>query len=65
MTMHGYKFMLSKKLDKRLWTVIGIHLKTLEYVAVSDKFSHSSATNFENGFEKWYAFLQSVFGGIF
>ena len=38
----SYEFFIRKRIDRRMWSVIGSHLKALETHAVNEKFSHSS-----------------------
>lgn len=37
----GYDFFIRKRVEKRMWAVIGAHLKALETQAVREKFSNS------------------------
>lgn len=38
----GYDFFVRKHVERRLWSVIGAHLKALEQAAAEQKFSHST-----------------------
>ena len=55
---YGYEFFIRKRIDRRMWTVIGAHLKALETHAVNEKFSHSSWTAFSKAFDEYYNSVQ-------
>ena len=38
----GYDFFVRKRIEKRLWSIIGAHLRSLQQVAIEQKFSHSA-----------------------
>ena len=38
----GYEFFVRKRIEKRLWSIIGAHLKALDQVAAKQKYSHSA-----------------------
>lgn len=54
----SYEFFIRKRIDRRMWSVIGSHLKALETHAVNEKFSHSSWNAFNKAFDEYYNNVQ-------
>ena len=61
----GFDFFLKKRIEKRLWSVIGSHMKALQQEAVSQRFSNSAWESFLRTFDDYYNYIQNTFSQIF